>query len=393
MNHPSPGTAIRALPGRMPSRRRTGGRCGGLLRGVLCKAGLLALLGIATTGLPPANAALLSTQSGVPQYLHGVDMASTDDAWAVGWSFDGTLSATVIDHWDGSAWTELPGSVPGGFLYGVSAISSSDAWAVGNSDNALVMHWNGTKWKQMLSPSIPGVLYGVTATSKNDVWAVGIQNDNGHWRALTEHWDGGAWAEVPSPVEGISASLLAVSAASTDDAWATGYFDTRHGVRTLIEHWDGSAWTRVPSASPGFPYDTQLTGVTSVSTNDVWTAGYYISAEHRQKTLVEHWDGTAWSKVPSPTPPPGGQNFLFGISAATANAVWAVGARLQPAETVIEGWGGKRWTRMESPSPPPSPYLYAVSALSPTDAWAVGDDYSGETTIFLHWDGSAWSQM
>ncbi len=41
-------------------------------------------------------------------------------------------------------------------------------------------------------------------------------------------------------------------------------------------------------------------------------------------TLVERWNGTAWTQVPSPSPSAAG-NELSGVAATSASNVWAVG--------------------------------------------------------------------
>jgi hypothetical protein len=103
----------------------------------------------------------------------------------------------------------------------------------------------------------------------------------------------GTWKVVNSP--GISFgpnTLRSVAAVSSNDVWAVGY--------GLIEHWNGSNWSLVPSAPGGNPAD--LRGVTTVASNDVWAVGrrQETTTQGYQKTLVEHWDGSAWTVVPSP---------------------------------------------------------------------------------------------
>ncbi|HXS63214.1 MAG TPA: hypothetical protein VN767_10070 [Streptosporangiaceae bacterium] len=39
-----------------------------------------------------------------------------------------------------------------------------------------------------------------------------------------------------------------------------------------------------------------------ISRNNVWADGSYITGNNAAQTLVEHWDGTKWSIVPSPDP-------------------------------------------------------------------------------------------
>jgi hypothetical protein len=60
----------------------------------------------------------------------------------------------------------------------------------------------------------------------------------------------GAWRVVASPnVGGERADdrLSAVSVVSASDVWAVGSSPHANGGSTLVEHWDGSAWTIVPS--------------------------------------------------------------------------------------------------------------------------------------------------
>jgi len=49
-----------------------------------------------------------------------------------------------------------------------------------------------------------------------------------------------------------------------------------------------------------------------------WLAGHV--------TLTEHWNGTAWKRVPSPNPAGSGRaNSLFGVAATSPTGNWAVG--------------------------------------------------------------------
>jgi hypothetical protein len=104
-------------------------------------------------------------------------------------------------------------------------------------------------------------LRGVAAASANDVWAVGdsVVNPNDGvsvYHTLIEHWNGSAWTVIPSPNRGSgNNSLSAIAVRSTRDVWAVGYFDDLTGSipirRTLIQHWNGTSWTVVPSPNAG----------------------------------------------------------------------------------------------------------------------------------------------
>jgi hypothetical protein len=86
-----------------------------------------------------------------------------------------------------------------------------------------------------------------------------------------------------------------VSAVSGTDAWAVGDSQPNAGsgpLRTLILHWDGTAWSQV--SSPGAGPANVLNGVSADSATDAWAVGYYISKSVRY-ALILHWNGTAWS--------------------------------------------------------------------------------------------------
>src|SRR5207244_3869919 len=101
---------------------------------------------------------------------------------------------------------------------------------------------------------------------------------------------------------------------SGNDVWAVG----EYSGGTLTMHWDGSAWSVVPSPSIGTDRNL-LTGV-SGSGNDVWAVGYYTFFG---QTLTLHWNGNAWSLVPSPNVGTS-QNRLNGVIGG-GNDLWAVG--------------------------------------------------------------------
>jgi len=116
----------------------------------------------------------------------------------------------------------------------VAATSSTAAWALGqiNDRRTLILHWNGTAWKQVPSPSNePGaVLYSVAAISARDAWAVIL------------HWNGATWKRVPIAS---TISLGGVAATSADNALAVGNtHPSRDVYKIAILHWNGTAWNR-----------------------------------------------------------------------------------------------------------------------------------------------------
>ena len=114
--------------------------------------------------------------------------------------------------------------------------------------------------------------------------------------------------------------LQSVAAVSARDAWAVG----RAGAegcgcaKPLIVHWDGAAWSRVPSPTPAGGVGT-LSAVAFTAARDGWAVG-----TAGDRPLILRWDGAQWHRVASPTPPGGG--ILNGVAAASATSAWAVGS-------------------------------------------------------------------
>jgi hypothetical protein len=176
----------------------------------------------------------------------------------------------------------------------------------------LFEHFDGTSWTATIDEStLNGFIFGISADATNDVWAVGTVALGA---TFIEHFDGTAWSVVPSPSPGNGQiTLFGVTAIAPNDAWAVGFFvealNQDRPQKTLIEHWDGTSWTVVPSPNVGGPdtqtISNQLRGVIAVSANDVWAFGDTDQFGPSKITnLVLHWNGTAWSIVPSPHPNP-----------------------------------------------------------------------------------------
>jgi len=324
---------------------------------------------------PSANANNLDNN------LRGVAAISSDDVWAVGYYDNGSVSQTLIEHWNGTSWQVVFSPNMGthdNILYSVSAFSSTDVWAVGYHNNAtvertLVEHWNGTSWSIVSSANAntsANRLFSVTAVAANDAWAVGYYGNGTIWSTLIEHWNGSVWIVVFSPNSGTNNNyLFAVDAVSSTDVWAVGNYQGANYFRTLIEHYDGTSWTVAPSANVNGAH-SYLQGVSAVSTGDVWAVGHYV-ANGLLQTLTEHWNGTAWSVVSSPNV---GQyhNDLYAVAATSSGNAWAVGyyAGQTEVEALVEHWGAT-WSVYSSLAGN-AMYLYGVASTSINDAWAVG---------------------
>jgi len=240
-------------------------------------------------------------------------------------------------------------------------------------------------------------LSAVAGVSASDVWAVGA------WYrpiatpgTLAEHWDGASWSVVSTPnaTDGYN-ELYGVAPISAADVWAVGYHNIANygSEKTLALHWDGAAWTIVPTANIG-PNASELKAVAGVAGNDVWAVGFGASTSNQVGVpLAQHWNGRRWALVR--TPPLGaGFGGLNAVDAVSSRDVWAVGSH--GGDTLIEHWDGTAWSVVSSPDgATPFTSLTSVAAGSGSDVWAVGatSDLLGVTfrTFTVHWNGTAWA--
>ena len=254
------------------------------------------------------------------------------------------------------------------------------------------------------SPPLRNELLGVAAVSTGEAWAVGWSQEPGAppfvKRPLTQRFDGAAWTIVtsPNPAGDTNTVLYGVSATAPDDVWAVGA--THDGTlpsRTLILHWDGSAWSIVPSPSP----DTQLNelrAVAAISATEAWAVGFRggTHPETPLETLVLRWDGAAWSQAPTPNVP-AGANQLFAIAAISSAEVWAVGAA--GGGPLAMRWNGSAWGVVPVPrnSGLSTEKLTGIAGVAGDALWAVGDGRgvfnSQVFQTIRRWDGVHWTDQ
>jgi hypothetical protein len=338
--------------------------------------------------------------------LQAASASSPNDIWAVGQS-------TI--HFDGTKWTAFPApKIRGdntGYLAGVVDISPTLAWAAGTINVGLgnpgqvIEQWNGTQWSEFPGPKFGSEdqpsIFAMTSTSANDIWAIGsLLVDQELLFFLFEHWNGTAW--TATALESEDAFLMGASADAPNDAWAVGFNGPENDTSgTLAMHWNGTNWSQVATPNVGSGAN-QLNGVLALAPNDVWAVGFSTAIPPPQGaptlTLIEHFDGTAWSVVPSPNVGPNSgyqSNRLFGLTANSPNDVWAFGSYFaengsEQQGTLLLHWDGSSWTVAPSPDPTKggfvSDLLFAGVVPSPGNVWIFGteDEAPNSGTLAIH---------
>jgi len=168
-------------------------------------------------------------------------------------------------------------------------------------------------------------------------------------------------------------------------------------MKTLIEHWNGSRWAIMSSPSPdafagGW---INLNAVSCPSTTSCVAVG--VSGREpfgpSGHSLVERWNGSHWSVMSSRNPPGSMYAMLAGVACPSTTSCFAIGDSGKP---LVEHWNGRGgWSIMTGiPNPGHFAFLLGVSCPSTTSCFATG--FTGgpalHKSLVEHWDGrGSWS--
>jgi len=337
------------------------------------------------TACPHAVAA-----TAAPKALAGVTAISAKDAWAVGWT-SGALPKPILAHWNGSNWSTVssPTLQTPAVLLAVAKFRGG-LWAVGASGQTvggqhrahLILRVTGTTVRAVRTPKpLGGKLLGVTATSTRNAWAVGYNAGSG---PLILHWNGTAWTRSALPAHA-RGRINGVTATSATNAWA---IDNRSHGNAQIWHWNGKRWSRV--ATPVIKGQTySLGGVAATSARNAWAVGTsFVPATVTVRTVILHWNGARWRRMPSPNPPSPDGDALLAVSASSADNAWAVGSN-SAGPSLTEHWTGTSWRAVSAPG---CADLAGVSILPSGRGWAVGS-FGNRMPVILEWNGTSWQSM
>jgi hypothetical protein len=329
--------------------------------------------------------------------LSAVSCVSASDCTAVGsYSDAGGNDRTLVEHWNGTRWSIVrsPNEGMSAGLAAVSCVSATACTAVGsylNSDGlsrTLIESWNGSKWSIVPSPNNPNFIHdylsGVSCVSAHACTTVGAVSSFSGIATLIESWNGTKWSIVASPNNGKS-SLRSVACVSATSCTAVGTHSGLFGQGhlTLVESWNGSTWSIVASPNQA-GNNNVLSGVSCSSASACTAVGDFVNGSSTHQTLVESWNGTTWSIVASPNQG-GNHNVLSGVSCSSASACTSVGDFVNGSstyQTLVESWNGSAWSIVASPNQGGNNnVLSGVSCSSASACTAVGDFVNGKKGV------------
>jgi hypothetical protein len=348
-------------------------------------------------------------------FLQGVSCPSADACTAVGYYQGPSEDGTLVEAWDGAAWTIQPSPTPtgqAGTLSGVSCPTTSMCAAVGfstslqNVQTALVEREEAGLWSvdavALPAGSPTSSLASVSCTAAFACTAVGSYVDSaGIEQVLILRWNGSTW--TPQPTAGPPrAGFSGVSCPSRKTCVAVGFSTDAGGSSTpLIERWDGATWTQVtdglPAGSSGSLAEVSCSAV------DACTAIGMVGAPGVGVPVAERSEGSTWSaqQMPQPSYPSRFelQSEISAVSCPTWGACTAVGATaavgVQSEDfTLLENWSSGGWRIAASPPSGPAPgELLAVSCATTDSCTAVGHEIDMAdqwAPLVERWDGTGW---
>lgn len=169
-------------------------------------------------------------------------------------------------------------------------------------------------------------------------------------------------------------------------------------IATFAAHWDGSAWTILPTPAAG--PSPALYSVSCASPTFCVAVGYTRAggrvttvAGRNPHALVEMWNGSAWTVTPTPLSSVR-DSVLTGVSCVSSRFCTAVGAFLGSWGIA---WNGSTWRRMTLPPVHYDPTLTAITCVAANACTAVGS-YSVNKTgvaqlrpLAAQWSGRHWT--
>jgi hypothetical protein len=230
------------------------------------------------------------------EYLN--TMIGTSRGLYIGGSIGTVLDIRVngIAHFDGSRWSSLGGGIDF-FSEDVDAIHhivavDSDVYAsgafasIGGVAVSQIARWDGEAWHAVSSEGLPeeypGILELFEAGGRlHTVW---YDDQSGVYSIYA--WNDDHWSWVAGHIEGWIRAMAVVG----DDLYVAGYIVTAGGDHAgHIVRWDGEAWHRLGDGLDGAVHSLVAIG------DDIYVAGEFTQAGTTQARGFARWNGQTWT--------------------------------------------------------------------------------------------------
>lgn len=355
------------------------------------------------------------------------------DFWTVG-----SINASGVARWDGSAWSALAGPGQIGISGGVRALTVFDdgsesgaslyvAGAFRHADGEpaeRIARWDGSSWSALGSGLFGGEVYALRAYDGGAgpaLYAGGLFSaSGGQTMQSIARWDGSSWSPVSSPGMSTTASTALIVRCLTtfDDGsglllHAGGQFNLAGGsYASNTALWDGSSWSAqiaVDSEGLGGLAVGEVQAIAAVGEgldSVLYAAGTFLMAGGQHVNHIAMWDGSRWSGLNGAFDIPGVNNWVDALASFEGDSgpILYVGGNFThvggQSASRIAAWDGSSWSALVGPG--------GNGVSGRVRALAIFDDGTGPalyaTGDFTHaggeqvnriakWDGMEWSAL
>jgi len=255
--------------------------------------------------------------------------------------------------------------------------------------------WNESKWSVQSTPipseATSSELVGIGCNNTAECKAVGSAVIGGVKTAIAEKWVSPTWTlqSVPSPEGATSSQLDGVDCIWSNVCVAVGRYTSSGGsVKELAMVWNGTSWSIQTLAEPEGATQSTLLDVSCTPSPTRCTAvgGWKnLNDENKQFPLAYRYNGSTWSLQSAPNPSGSIASVFQEVSCASETSCTAVGSWVSGTgganQTLVEDWNGSAWSIASSPNPLGSTYnaLFGVSCRSAA-CFGVGWSTNGSGT-------------
>ncbi|MGB9178363.1 MAG: YCF48-related protein [Pyrinomonadaceae bacterium] len=328
--------AWQVAPASAMERARAAKICHQIARVTIQLVALWAMLVVGTAAAQTSGVWTAQAPLPVGESLHGVDMVSATEAWAVG------ESGIILRSADGGTSWSQQSSGTSAQLQAVRFLDSLHGWAVGNA--VLYTTDGGQTWQTGTRSGNLSELYDVDFVDGSFGWACG-------GGVVMKTTDGGqTWSPQSVPVQSFQ-NLLSIDFVDRNRGWAVG----ADGI-ILVTTNGGANWTSLSSGTTAF-----LTGVSFLSTGEGWAVGGNV-------VLHTTNGGTSWTPQAVPA-----NTWVKDILLLDGQNGWSVGQLQNIIHTTD---GGSLWTTQTggiNSAPYNNYYLNGVRFSDSLHGIAVGD--------------------
>ncbi len=189
----------------------------------------------------------------------------------------------------------------------------------------------------------------------------------------------GSWHIQADPTSLPAPELAGAACPSPTSCFVVGNFGAAP-IDHLLEHWNGTKWTVVHTPTGYDNHDSEFNGISCSSPDACTAVGDDVDGNNFVHALIDRWNGHTWTFQKAPM-----IDQAWSVACPTATSCYVTTGSLVG---VIAHWNGSAWSQQTIPSG------FAasgdVACASDTSCWAIGVQNRSTATL-VHWNGARWS--